>query len=65
MTADVASIRSFADYDTVSAYARDAMAWCVESGLIRGAAGRLAPRENASRAQVAAILTRFAQKIAK
>ena len=65
VTADVASIRSFADYDTVSAYARDAMAWCVESGLIRGAAGRLAPRENASRAQVAAILTRFAQKIAK
>ena len=65
VTADTASIRSFADYDTVSAYARDAMAWCVESGLIQGSSGRLAPQENATRAQVAAILTRYAQKIAK
>ena len=65
VTAKPASLQTFADYDSVSAYARDAMAWCVESGLIRGTAGRLAPRENASRAQVAAILTRFAQKIAK
>ena len=65
VTAEPASIQTFADYDSVSAYARDAMAWCVESGLIQGSSGRLAPQENATRAQVAAILTRYAQKIAK
>ena len=65
VTAEPASIQTFADYDSVSAYAREAMAWCVESGLIQGSSGRLAPQENATRAQVAAILTRYAQKIAK
>ena len=65
VTAEPASIQTFADYGSVSAYARDAMAWCVESGLIQGSSGRLAPQENATRAQVAAILTRYAQKIAK
>ena len=65
VTAKPASLQTFADYDSVSAYARDAMAWCVESGLIQGSSGRLAPQENATRAQVAAILTRYAQKIAK
>ena len=65
VTAEPASIQTFADYGSVSAYAREAMAWCVESGLIQGSSGRLAPQENASRAQVAAILTRYAQKIAK
>ena len=65
VTADVASIQTFADYDTASAYAREAMAWCVENGLIQGSNGRLAPQESASRAQVATILTRFAQKIVK
>ena len=65
VTAEPASIQTFADYGSVSAYAREAMAWCVESGLIQGSSGRLAPQENATRAQVAAILTRYAQKIAK
>ena len=65
VTAKPASIQTFADYDSVSAYAREAMAWCVENGLIQGSSGRLAPQENATRAQVAAILTRYAQKIAK
>ena len=65
VTAEPASIQTFADYGSVSVYAREAMAWCVESGLIQGSSGRLAPQENATRAQVAAILTRFAQKIAK
>ena len=65
VTAEPASIQTFADYGSVSAYAREAMAWCVESGLIQGSSGRLAPQENAIRAQVAAILTRYAQKIAK
>ena len=65
VTAEPASIQTFADYGSVSVYAREAMAWCVESGLIQGSSGRLAPQENASRAQVAAILTRYAQKIAK
>ena len=65
VTAEPASIQTFADYGSVSVYAREAMAWCVESGLIQGSSGRLAPQENATRAQVAAILTRYAQKIAK
>jgi hypothetical protein len=54
----------FSDAGSVSGYAAEAMAWAVENGIIEGAGGALMPRDNATRAQVAAILQRYLTKIA-
>ena len=51
----------FSDSDLVSDWAEEAMEWAVSAGLFRGNAdGSLNPRGNATRAQVAALLQRFA-----
>ena len=50
---------SFSDASSVSAYAYDAMRWAVQSGIINGTDGKLAPQDNATRAQIATILMRF------
>ena len=50
---------SFSDASSVSAYAYDAMRWAVQSGIINGIDGKLAPQDNATRAQIAMILYRF------
>ena len=53
-------LSSFADGDTVSDWARDAMSWAVGEGLITGKDGnRLDPSGTASRAEVAVILYRL------
>ena len=60
-----ADISAYTDASGVSAWALDAMRWAVGAGLIGGrTATTLAPQGNATRAEVAAILMRFAQKIA-
>ena len=59
------NLSGFADADKVSSWAISAMNWAVGQGLIQGANGRLAPQASATRAQVAAILMRFAEKLAK
>ena len=38
------------------------MEWAVEEGLIKGSNGKLNPKENATRAEIAAILKRFVEK---
>ena len=53
----------FADAGSVSGWALDAMQWAVGTGLISGSNGLLCPQSNASRAEVAAILARFAEYI--
>ena len=50
---------SFSDASSVSAYAYDAMRWAVQSGIINGTDGKLAPQDNATRAQIATILYRY------
>ena len=61
-----ADISGYADASSVSSWATDAMRWAVGAGLINGrTATTLAPQGNATRAEVAAILMRFAQKIVK
>lgn len=61
-----ADISAYTDASSVSSWATDAMRWAVGAGLINGrTATTLAPQGNATRAEVAAILMRFAQKIAK
>ena len=59
------NLSRFTDKVSVSAWAVPAMNWAVCQGLIEGSNGLLRPQANASRAEVAAILMRFAQKIAK
>ena len=59
-------LSSYTDADTVSDWAKDAMAWAIEVGLINGTTpATLAPQSNATRAQVATILWRFCEKVLK
>lgn len=61
-----ADISGYTDASSVSSWATDAMRWAVGAGLINGrTATMLAPQGNATRAEVAAILMRVEQKLAK
>ena len=55
------SLDSFSDAASVSSYAVNAMQWAVASGIVNGSNGKLNPQNNATRAQVAAILMRFCE----
>ena len=52
---------SFSDAASVSTYAADAMQWAVANGIVNGSNGKLSPQNNATRAEVAAILMRFCE----
>jgi hypothetical protein len=52
------SLGEFSDADTVSAYAYDCVAALVNAGVINGSAGKLNPRQNMTRAQMAVALNR-------
>ena len=52
---------NFSDAASVSTYAADAMQWAVANGIVNGSNGKLNPQNNATRAQVAAILMRFCE----
>ena len=55
---------TFADAGSVSGYAKDALLWAVQSGIINGVGGdRIAPKESAERAQVAAMLARYLKSL--
>ena len=59
-----ASFDSFSDGSTVSEWAKEEMSWAVASKLIQGHEnGTLEPQGNATRAQAAAVLQRFAEMI--
>ena len=50
--------------DTISDYAKEALQWAVGAGLVNGMDdGTLNPLGNATRAQVAAIMTRFVREV--
>ncbi len=50
----------FADMNTVSAYAKDAVLWSLEKGLINGKTeNTISPKESATRAEVVTILHRL------
>ena len=67
-TGNAASLAAYPDAGSVSAYARDAMAWAVGNGLIsgipHGKTDYLEPGGSATRAQVATILMRYEQATA-
>ena len=52
---------SFSDAASVSTYAASAMQWAVANGIVNGSNGKLNPQDNATRAEVAAILMRFCE----
>lgn len=56
-------LTSFTDADTISSYARQAMQWAVEQGILTGTTPTtLTPQGQATRAQVATILMRFCKQ---
>ena len=64
-TAAGGSLSNFPDASSVSEYAQQPMLWAVQTGLLQGMDGRLAPKASATRAQTAAFLTRFCENILK
>lgn len=68
-TAARADLTAFPDAEKTSAYARDALSWAVAAELVKGTKEGstiyLDPQGSATRAQVAAILSRYAQNIVK
>ncbi len=60
-TTAAASLSSYTDASSVASYASGAVSWCVGAGLINGTtAVTLSPKGTATRAQVAAMVQRFA-----
>ncbi|WP_258359314.1 S-layer homology domain-containing protein [Moorella sulfitireducens] len=60
ITADDAALAAFADRDTVSAWAKEAVAQAVKAGIARGRADNcFAPKENATRAEAVVMLKRM------
>lgn len=55
------SLSDFSDTAAVSDYAVSAMQWAVTNSIVNGANGKLNPKNNATRAEVAAILMRFCE----
>ena len=55
------SLDNFSDAASVNSYAVNAMQWAVANGIVNGLNGKLNPQNNATRAQVAAILMRFCE----
>ena len=55
------SLSDFSDAASVSSYAENAMQWAVANGIVNGSNGKLNPQDNATRAEVAAILMRFCE----
>ena len=55
-----ANLDDFGDVDRISGFARDAMAWAVAEGIVQGGSNAMIlPGDEASRAQIAAIIQRF------
>ena len=57
------NILSYTDATTVSEYAVPAMQWVCGAGIVNGANGKLNPQNNATRAEVAAILMRYCENV--
>ncbi len=57
-----ADLGAYTDAGSVAAYAKEAFAWCVDNGIITGVSKTtLKPQGDATRAQFATIIMRFAQ----
>ena len=59
LTAQESRYHTFTDVGNVSTYAAKAMEWATTYGIVNGSNGKLNPKDNATRAQVAQILSNF------
>lgn len=60
------AVREFSDYENISDYARPAMAWAVNAGVMGGMDdGTLMPQGKATRAEAATMLMNFCENIVK
>lgn len=48
-----AAYKKMGDWRTVSLWARPAIAWCFDSGIMSGSGGKIKPQDNATRAEAA------------
>ena len=56
-------LSSFADAPEISEWAKDGMSWMVAEGILQGVKGnKLDPKGKATRAEIAVIMQRFAEK---
>ena len=60
-----ADLSGYPDAGKVQSYAQKAMSWAVAEGIVEGMDGNLNPAGNATRAQIATILMRFCEGVAK
>lgn len=59
-----AKLTSFTDYKSVSSWATEAVSWAVDAGIITGKGNdTLAPKDGATRAEMAACIRRYTEKI--
>ena len=59
-------LSQFSDSDRIADYAKEAMAWAIENGIISGVGNaKLAPKEGATRAQVAVFFMNYSKLIEK
>jgi len=59
------TLANFSEAAKVSGWAQNAISWAVAEGLMNGDNGALRPQGNATRAEIAALLMRFSENIAK
>ena len=59
--ANKGTLSGFKDIDRVSNYAKKAVTWAVENGILAGDNGRILPKSYATREQAVAILMRYAR----
>ena len=64
MTAS-ADLSGYPDADKIQSWAQEAMTWAVAEGIVEGMDGNLNPAGHATRAQIATILMRFCEGVAK
>ena len=60
-----ADLSGYPDAGKVQTYAQKAMSWAVAEGIVEGMDGNLNPAGSATRAQIATILMRFCEGVAK
>ncbi|MDE7242920.1 MAG: S-layer homology domain-containing protein [Oscillospiraceae bacterium] len=56
-------LNQFSDSGSVSGYALSAVRWAVATGILQGSDGKLNPKGTATRAQVAAMVMRYGERI--
>ena len=60
-----ADLSGYPDAGQIQSWAQDAMTWAVAEGIVEGMDGNLNPAGHATRAQIATILMRFCEGVAK